>query len=73
MGRKLQNPKEGIRQKSVGFRSRQWDFFYDHPTFRPDIHCRNSVDNQIRLMYDQDTEEHKKMREKYLDGEEETE
>ena len=40
-------PKEKIRQRSVGFRNRQHEFFSKYTEFNPDKFCRDIVDEQI--------------------------
>jgi hypothetical protein len=47
MAKKI-NPEEKIVQRSVGFKFRQIRFFNEHPEFKPDIYCRDSVDAQIK-------------------------
>jgi len=47
MARKLKDPNEKVMQRSIGFPLRQHLFFSKHPNFKPDTHCRNSIDKQI--------------------------
>lgn len=56
MGRKLKDPKEKVMQRSIGFPMRQHLFFAKYTDFKPDIHCRNSVDKQIKLIDGEDSE-----------------
>ena len=56
MGRRLKNPNEKVMQRSIGFPMRQHLFFMKYPDFKPDTHCRNSVDRQIELMEGDESE-----------------
>lgn len=47
MGKQLKDPKQKVMQRSIGFPLRQHMFFAEHPSFKPDTHCRRSVDDQI--------------------------
>lgn len=42
--------REKIMNRSIGFNYRQIEFFNTHPEFKPDLYCRNAVDEQIRLI-----------------------
>jgi len=44
------NPKNRIVQRSIGFEFRQIEFFNDNPEFKPDVFCRQAIDQQIKLM-----------------------
>jgi len=44
------NPMDKITQRSVGFKLKQILFFAENPGFKPDIFCRNAVDEQIKLI-----------------------
>ena len=48
MGKRI-NPRNKIRQKSVGFEHRQIEFFENNPDFKPDVYCRKAIDEQIKL------------------------
>ena len=50
MGRKLKDQQNRITQKSIGFTLRQHNFFAEHPDFKPDMFCRNAVDEQIKII-----------------------
>lgn len=50
MGRTLNDQKEKIVQRSIGFRLRQILFFAEHLEFKPDKFCRDAVDEQIKLI-----------------------
>ncbi len=39
-----------ITQRSVGFHLRQLLFFAEHPEFKPDIFCRDAIDEQINKL-----------------------
>lgn len=43
------NPKNKIVQRSIGFEFRQIEFFNKYPDFKPDLFCRDIVDEQIKL------------------------
>ena len=43
-------PMNKITQRSVGFHLYQILFFAEHPNFRPDQFCRQSIDEQIKLI-----------------------
>jgi len=45
-------PDKKILQKSIGFNFRQHRFFNEHPEFKPDVFCREAVDEQIKLIDD---------------------
>jgi len=47
---KLVNAMDKITQRSVGFKLKQILFFAEHQNFKPDIFCRNAVDEQIKLI-----------------------
>jgi len=47
---KLINAMDKITQRSVGFKLKQILFFAENPGFKPDIFCRNAVDEQIKLI-----------------------
>ena len=47
MGKHLNDQKEKIVQRSIGFKLRQILFFAEHPDFKPDAFCRKVVDDQI--------------------------
>ena len=44
------DPRERIRQRSIGFNSRQLDFFDEYPEFNPDEISRKAMDKQITLI-----------------------
>ena len=44
--------KEKITQVCIGLRTRQFEFFENHPEFRLQDFVRNAVDEQIRLIDD---------------------
>lgn len=50
MARKINNPMNKIVQRSVGFKLKQILFFAEHQNFKPDIFCRNAVEEQIKLI-----------------------
>ena len=50
MGKQLQNPRERVVQRSIGFKFRQIEFFNEHPEFKPDLYCRKAIDDQIKLI-----------------------
>lgn len=50
MSPKRVEPRERIKQRSVGFNSRQIDFFDEYPEFNPDEICRKAVEEQIKLI-----------------------
>jgi len=49
MGQRI-NPRNKIVQRSIGFNFRQIEFFNEHPDFKPDIFCRDAVDEQIKML-----------------------
>ena len=50
MGKQLQDNRERIIQRSIGFNFRQAEFFHAHPDFKPDIFCRQAIDAQIEMI-----------------------
>ena len=50
MSRKRIDVKEKIIQRSVGFKYRQMEFLSKYPDFKPDIYCREALDEQIKLI-----------------------
>ena len=50
MGRRLADNKKRIVQRSIGFTFEQFEFFNEHPDFKPDVYCREAVNNQIRMI-----------------------
>lgn len=44
------DPRERIKQRSIGFNNRQIDFFDEYPEFNPDEICRKAINSQITLI-----------------------
>lgn len=44
------DPRERIKQRSIGFNNRQLDFFDEYPEFNPDEISRKAIDKQINLI-----------------------
>lgn len=53
MGKRCE-PMEKIVQRSIGFTLKQILWFAEHPEFKPDIFCREAVDEQVKLIEGKD-------------------
>lgn len=49
MGKRVK-PRERVTQRSIGFKQRQIEFFNKYPDFKPDLYCRETIDEQIKLI-----------------------
>lgn len=49
MAKRIKN-SEKIVNRSIGFHLRQLQFFEKYPEFKPDLYCREAIEDQIRLI-----------------------